>query len=129
MNCPTCHQTGDRVTDKRPWQAGGLCGIRRRRECLHCKARFTTLEIIARLGPDGSVILPGLSEQPAPKPKPQKALTAKERDLKKRLAVALYRARAVALRIEGEELLEDPALRDEAGAMAEFERDLELENG
>lgn len=131
MNCPTCHREGDRVTDKRPWQSGDVCGIRRRRECLHCKAKWTTIEVMASLGPDGSIVMPGLvnGHKPAPKPKPQKTLTARERSLKKRLATALYRARGVAFVIEGEELLNDPELADEAGGMDEFEKELEGLNG
>ena len=40
MNCPFCSQAETKVTDSRPEQDG----IRRRRECLACGRRFTTLE-------------------------------------------------------------------------------------
>jgi len=40
MNCPFCAQAETKVTDSRPEQDG----IRRRRECLACGRRFTTLE-------------------------------------------------------------------------------------
>jgi transcriptional repressor NrdR len=40
MNCPFCAYTTSRVTDKRE----SPTGIRRRRECLKCKKRFTTYE-------------------------------------------------------------------------------------
>lgn len=40
MNCPFCGNTTLRVTDKRT----SPNGIRRRRECLKCKKRFTTHE-------------------------------------------------------------------------------------
>lgn len=40
MDCPYCSNTTLKVTDKR----GSPEGIRRRRECLKCKKRFTTYE-------------------------------------------------------------------------------------
>jgi transcriptional repressor NrdR len=40
MNCPFCAHVETKVTDSRPEQDG----IRRRRECLSCGRRFTTLE-------------------------------------------------------------------------------------
>ena len=43
MNCPFCHSTKLKVTNKRDSPGG----IRRRRECLKCKKRFTTYEKIA----------------------------------------------------------------------------------
>lgn len=42
MKCPSCGQSEDRVLDTREQKDGQ--SIRRRRECLHCKSRFTTLE-------------------------------------------------------------------------------------
>ncbi len=44
MNCPYCSHKESRVTDKRT----SPDGIRRRRECLKCKKRFTTYERIER---------------------------------------------------------------------------------
>ena len=44
MNCPYCGNTTLRVKDKR----ASSQGIRRRRECLKCKKRFTTHETIDR---------------------------------------------------------------------------------
>jgi transcriptional repressor NrdR len=44
MKCPFCHEDNDRVLDTRPSDDGGA--IRRRRECLDCKRRFTTYERI-----------------------------------------------------------------------------------
>ena len=44
MNCPHCSHTNFKVTDKRDSPSG----IRRRRECLKCKKRFTTYEKIER---------------------------------------------------------------------------------
>ncbi len=40
MNCPFCGEDNTKVTDSRPDQDG----IRRRRECLACGRRFTTIE-------------------------------------------------------------------------------------
>jgi transcriptional repressor NrdR len=42
MRCPFCRVDNDRVIDSRASQDG--FAIRRRRECLHCKRRFTTYE-------------------------------------------------------------------------------------
>lgn len=42
MNCPSCGQSHDRVLDTREQKDGQ--SIRRRRECLHCRTRFSTLE-------------------------------------------------------------------------------------
>jgi transcriptional repressor NrdR len=50
MNCPFCSGTGFKVTNKRDSPEG----IRRRRECLKCKKRFTTYEKVAE--PDLYVI-------------------------------------------------------------------------
>lgn len=44
MKCPYCSHTQFKVTDKR----NSPEGIRRRRECLKCKKRFTTYERIER---------------------------------------------------------------------------------
>lgn len=44
MNCPYCSHTKLRVTNKRSSPEG----IRRRRECLKCKKRFTTYEKIEK---------------------------------------------------------------------------------
>lgn len=42
MQCPYCRVDNDRVTDSRASQDG--FAIRRRRECVSCKRRFTTYE-------------------------------------------------------------------------------------
>ena len=44
MECPYCSHTEMKVTDKRDSPEG----IRRRRECLKCKKRFTTYEKISK---------------------------------------------------------------------------------
>ncbi len=42
MRCPFCQQDNDHVVDTRPSDEGHI--IRRRRECLDCKRRYTTHE-------------------------------------------------------------------------------------
>lgn len=44
MRCPFCKENKDRVIDSRSSDAGRI--IRRRRQCLACKKRFTTYEKI-----------------------------------------------------------------------------------
>jgi len=44
MKCPFCALEDSRVIDSRPSDEGTR--IRRRRECEHCKKRFTTYEIV-----------------------------------------------------------------------------------
>lgn len=44
MKCPYCGETDSKVIDSRPTEDGEK--IRRRRECLSCKKRFTTYEIV-----------------------------------------------------------------------------------
>ena len=46
MKCPNCGHEEDKVIDSRPSEEG--YAIRRRRECLNCKERFTTYENIER---------------------------------------------------------------------------------
>jgi transcriptional repressor NrdR len=45
MKCPYCSHNEDRVLDTREQKDGAL--IRRRRECLSCKARFSTSESLS----------------------------------------------------------------------------------
>ncbi len=44
MKCPACGYHDSKVIDSRPVEENN--SIRRRRECLDCRARFTTYEII-----------------------------------------------------------------------------------
>lgn len=44
MKCPYCQHGESKVTDSRIGAEGG--SIRRRRECLACKSRFTTFETV-----------------------------------------------------------------------------------
>ena len=45
MKCPFCSHNEDRVLETREQQNGDL--IRRRRECLSCKTRFSTTETVS----------------------------------------------------------------------------------
>lgn len=47
MKCPVCGFADTKVIDSRP--ADNDSSIRRRRECLKCKKRFTSYEVIERL--------------------------------------------------------------------------------
>jgi transcriptional repressor NrdR len=47
MNCPFCRIDNDRVIDSRAVQDG--FAIRRRRECLNCRRRFSTYERLEEL--------------------------------------------------------------------------------
>ncbi|WP_329885882.1 transcriptional regulator NrdR [Pseudoramibacter faecis] len=47
MKCPFCNYDGSKVIDSRPADDNTM--IRRRRECEHCKKRFTTYERIENI--------------------------------------------------------------------------------
>ena len=47
MKCPFCGYLDSKVVDSRPAEDGA--SIRRRRECLECKKRFTTFEVMESL--------------------------------------------------------------------------------
>ncbi len=47
MRCPFCSHVQDKVVDSRESKEGLV--IRRRRECLHCKRRFTSYERIDQI--------------------------------------------------------------------------------
>jgi transcriptional repressor NrdR len=47
VKCPHCGHGEDRVVDSRTIKDGGA--IRRRRECLECRQRFTTYEYIEKI--------------------------------------------------------------------------------
>lgn len=44
MKCPYCGDEESKVIDSRPTEDGER--IRRRRECLRCRMRFTTYEVV-----------------------------------------------------------------------------------
>jgi transcriptional repressor NrdR len=47
MRCPFCKGDNDKVVDSRAAEAGAV--IRRRRECLECKRRYTTYERVEEI--------------------------------------------------------------------------------
>ena len=49
MKCPSCGSDEIKVVDSRPVEDNN--SIRRRRECLRCRARFTTYEVIDAFQP------------------------------------------------------------------------------
>ncbi len=49
MRCPYCHSTNNKVIDSRPSREANA--IRRRRECIHCRRRFTTYEQVEEAMP------------------------------------------------------------------------------
>lgn len=49
MKCPSCGSDDIKVVDSRPVEDNN--SIRRRRECLKCRARFTTYEVIDAFQP------------------------------------------------------------------------------
>ncbi len=49
MRCPFCQNSENKVIDSRESQEGAV--IRRRRECLECRRRFTTYERVEELSP------------------------------------------------------------------------------
>jgi transcriptional repressor NrdR len=49
MRCPFCHSTQNKVIDSRPSREANA--IRRRRECLNCRRRFTTYEQVEETMP------------------------------------------------------------------------------
>ena len=60
MKCPYCGYADGKVIDSRPTEEGNA--IRRRRECLKCKRRFTTYEKVETISP--AVIKQDNSRQP-----------------------------------------------------------------
>ncbi len=60
MHCPFCNTDDTKVIDSRLVAEGGQ--VRRRRECLHCRERFTTYEMAELLMP--KVIKTDGSRQP-----------------------------------------------------------------
>lgn len=48
MNCPKCGEVNDKVIDTRPSDGGR--SIRRRRECIGCGYRYSTIERVENIG-------------------------------------------------------------------------------
>ena len=103
MKCPFCAFSDDKVIDSREGRAGDL--IRRRRECLKCRRRFTTYErideipymVIKKDGRrerfDRQKLLQGLLKSCEKRPVPTAKLEALVRELKRILHNAHQRER------------------------------------
>ena len=101
MKCPFCGYTDSRVVDSRP--ADDDSSIRRRRECLSCKQRFTTFEVIehvqlvviksdgSRQAFDRSKLLNGLLKACEKRPVPLRRLEEIVDDIEQQLQNGLER--------------------------------------
>jgi transcriptional repressor NrdR len=95
MRCPYCRDPESKVIDSRESHEGAL--IRRRRECLHCKRRFTTYERVEELLPlivkkdgrreafDREKVLSGLKRACEKRPVSVEQLEDVELDLERKL--------------------------------------------
>ncbi len=92
MICPFCSHIESKVIDTRPTDEGS--SIRRRRECLSCKKRFTTYEVVEHM--PFYVVKKDGSRQPFDK---QKLLNGLFRACEKR-PVPLHTLEAVADEVE-----------------------------
>ena len=102
MKCPFCDKLEDKVIDSRTAREGEV--IRRRRECLGCKRRFTTYERIEENLPmgvkkdnrrepfDRAKILAGLKKACEKRPVSIGALGAAVDRIEKRLALEWKKA-------------------------------------
>jgi transcriptional repressor NrdR len=99
MKCPSCGHIDDRVIDSRLGKDNTV--IRRRRECLHCRKRFTTYETIEEVLP--YVIKKDGRREPFDR---RKIVEGMRRACEKR-DISIDRIEAVADAIE-QELLESP---------------------
>jgi transcriptional repressor NrdR len=99
MKCPSCGQIDDRVIDSRLGKDNTV--IRRRRECLNCKKRFTTYETVEEILP--YVIKKDGRREPFDR---KKIVEGMRRACEKR-PVSIDRIEAVADAIE-QELMERP---------------------
>lgn len=99
MKCPSCGQIDDRVIDSRLGKDNTV--IRRRRECLSCKKRFTTYETVEEILP--YVIKKDGRREPFDR---KKIVEGMRRACEKR-PVSIDRIEAVADAIE-QELMERP---------------------
>ncbi len=123
MQCPFCQAEESRVVDSRPSDGE----IRRRRECLHCEARFTTYERVAELDPvvvkrDGrrepfqrEKLLAGLEIAAIKRPIPRRDLDAIADGIERRIAQGL--AGEVESRQIGEWALERLTALDQVAAV------------
>ena len=115
MRCPFCSRFDDKVIDSRTAREGEV--IRRRRECLDCKRRFTTYERIEENLPaivkkdnrretfDRTKVMAGLKKACEKRPISSAALEASVDRIEKRLQE--YGESEVPARIVGEEVMRE----------------------
>ena len=115
MKCPFCNQIDDKVIDSRTAREGEV--IRRRRECLSCKRRFTTYERIEESLPvvvkkdnrrepfDRMKIMTGLKKACEKRPVSSAALEASVDRIEKRIQD--MGETEVAGRVVGEEVMKE----------------------
>ena len=115
MRCPYCSRIDDKVIDSRTAREGEV--IRRRRECLMCKRRFTTYERIEENLPvlvkkdsrretfDRSKIMAGLKKACEKRPISIAALEGSVGRIEKRLQE--YGESEVPARVVGEEVMRE----------------------
>lgn len=115
MRCPFCSRFDDKVIDSRTAREGEV--IRRRRECLDCKRRFTTYERIEENLPaivkkdnrretfDRTKIMAGLKKACEKRPISSAVLEASVDRIEKR--VQEYGESEVPARVVGEEVMRE----------------------
>ncbi len=115
MRCPFCSRFDDKVIDSRTAREGEV--IRRRRECLDCKRRFTTYERIEENLPaivkkdnrretfDRTKVMAGLKKACEKRPISSAALEASVDRIEKRLQE--YGESEVPARVVGEEVMRE----------------------
>jgi len=115
VRCPFCSRFDDKVIDSRTAREGEV--IRRRRECLDCKRRFTTYERIEENLPaivkkdnrretfDRSKVMAGLKKACEKRPISSAALEASVDRIEKRLQE--YGESEVPARVVGEEVMRE----------------------
>jgi len=115
VRCPFCSRFDDKVIDSRTAREGEV--IRRRRECLDCKRRFTTYERIEENLPaivkkdnrretfDRTKVMAGLKKACEKRPISSAALEASVDRIEKRLQE--YGESEVPARIVGEEVMRE----------------------
>ncbi len=115
MRCPFCSRFDDKVIDSRTAREGEV--IRRRRECLDCKRRFTTYERIEENLPaivkkdnrresfDRTKVMAGLKKACEKRPISSAALDASVDRIEKRLQE--YGESEVPARVVGEEVMRE----------------------
>ena len=121
MKCPFCGFAESKVIDSRPAEEGAT--IRRRRECLNCKKRFTTYETVeslpmvvikkdgSRQSFDRSKVLRGIQRSCEKRPVPVADMERMAMEIEQELQNALERE--VSTEVIGEKVMEKLKKADE----------------